>query len=155
MFAESVQTALDKHRFRLLAYVFMPEHVHLLVWPEQATAKVSPLLKAIKQPFSNRIRKWLEEKSSPLLAQLTVREWPGKSSFRFWLEGGGYDRNITEQKTTLAAIDYIHLNPVRRGLVKRPEDWKWSSYRFYQSDGAIQFPELPRVTPLPAVFWDP
>ena len=36
-------------------------------------------------------------------------------------------RDIIEPKTLLAMIEYIHANPVRRGLVKHAEDWKWSS----------------------------
>jgi putative transposase len=46
---------------------------------------------------------------------------------RFWQPGGGYDRNITSIETLHAMIDYIHANPVRRGLVTRAEDWQWSS----------------------------
>jgi putative transposase len=45
----------------------------------------------------------------------------------FWQSGGGYDRNIDSGRTLLEMIDYIHLNPVRRGFVARAEDWKWSS----------------------------
>jgi putative transposase len=40
-------------------------------------------------------------------------------------------REVEELKTLQAMIDYIHLNPVRRGLVERSEDWEWSSARFY------------------------
>jgi putative transposase len=50
---------------------------------------------------------------------------------RFWQPGGGYDRNITSTEALRAMIDYIHANPVRRGLVARPEDWEWSSARWY------------------------
>jgi REP-associated tyrosine transposase len=48
----------------------------------------------------------------------------------FW-QARGYDRNIRNAKEFDVKIDYIHNNPVKRGLVKRPEDWKWSSYRHY------------------------
>ena len=49
----------------------------------------------------------------------------------FWQPGGGYDRNITSTEALRAMIDYIHANPVRRGLVARVEDWEWSSARWY------------------------
>ena len=55
MLSESIDRAIERHGFRLAAFVYMPEHVHLLVWPDSPRAKVSGLLKAIKQPFSNRI----------------------------------------------------------------------------------------------------
>ncbi|MEK6261121.1 MAG: hypothetical protein AABP62_21185 [Planctomycetota bacterium] len=44
---------------------------------------------------------------------------------------GGCDRNAFEIATVHAMIDYIHANPVRRGLVERPTDWEWSSARWY------------------------
>jgi putative transposase len=63
-----------------------------------------------------------------------VRERPGKTCFRFWQEGPGYDRNLKRAATIQAAIDYIHLNPVRRGLATRAIDWKWSSASWYLLD---------------------
>jgi hypothetical protein len=44
---------------------------------------------------------------------------------------GGYDRNITDPDTARQVIDYIHHNPVRRGLALTPEEWTWSSARWY------------------------
>ena len=46
--------------------------------------------------------------------------------YRFWQAGPGHDRNLYEPESIHEAIEYIHLNPVRRGLVTRPEDWIWS-----------------------------
>ena len=53
----------------------------------------------------------------------------------FWQSGGGYDRNITEPKTLMQVIEYIHLNPVRRGLVERADQWKWSSAAWFLGTG--------------------
>jgi putative transposase len=61
---------------------------------------------------------------------VTVREGP-RLRQRFWQRGGGYDRNITSTEALPAVIEYIHANPVRRGLVARAEDWEWSSARWY------------------------
>jgi putative transposase len=99
----------------------------------------------IKRPFSGRVKKLLVAEHNPLLSQLTVMERPGKEAFRFWQEGPGYDRNLSSQKSVLAAIDYFHLNPVRRGLAARAVDWKWSSARWYASDGKEQDPDLPTI----------
>ena len=58
--------------------------------------------------------------------------WPdGRAEHRFWQQGGGYDRNMFERETIGASVDYLHNNPVRRGLVVQPTDWPWSSARFY------------------------
>jgi hypothetical protein len=49
----------------------------------------------------------------------------------FWLPGGGFDTNIVDAKAVHAEIDYMHGNPVRRGLCERPTDWRYSSARFW------------------------
>jgi putative transposase len=153
MLSTSIEQALAKHHFGLTAFVFMPEHVHLIVQPLGDFASISDLLKAIKQPFSSRIKDLLKDSASPLMKKLTVHQRPSVTTFRFWQEGSGYDRNLTEVSTTLAAIDYVHLNPVRRGLVKQAIDWKWSSARVYTGD-AESNPHLPPLTRLPAEWLD-
>ena len=46
----------------------------------------------------------------------------------------GYDFNVERHKTLLEKIDYCHKNPVTRELVGHPQDWPWSSFRFYELD---------------------
>ena len=110
------------------------------------------LLYAIKRPFSFRIKKLMEKDKDPLLPKLTIRERPGKMTFRFWQEGPGYDRNIRTVRGSMNVIDYFHLNPVRRGLVTYARDWKWSSARWYESDGEEIDPQLPIIHGLPWEF---
>jgi len=153
MLAESLDRALLGYRFRLVAFVFMPEHVHLLVYPEGPEPRLDLLLKAIKRPFSTRIKRMLAEARSPLLERLTVRERPGVTAFRFWQEGGGYDRDLRTEAAVVAAIDYIHLNPVRRGLCDRTTRWKWSSAGFFHGPDDFADPDLPEVSGLPAEFF--
>ena len=94
MLSEAVSRASDRHNFDLLAFVWMPKHVHLLVLPRTTESSISALLNAIKRPFSYRIKQLLIKEDSPLLQKLTVRQRPGVMTFRFWQEGGGYDRNL-------------------------------------------------------------
>lgn len=154
MLSTSIERAIERHRFRLIAYVYMPEHVHLLVFPMSGGCRIDGLLKAIKQPFSNRIRRLLETNDSRLLERLTVQERPGKRAFRFWQEGPGYDRNLTGNNTVKRSIDYIHANPLRRGLVTEAIAWRWSSCRYYATDGEHSDPALPRIDGMPPEFWD-
>ena len=56
----------------------------------------------------------------------------GRNAYRFWQPGRGYDRNIWTAEELHEKIDYIHANPVRRGLVERPGDWAWSSWRAWE-----------------------
>ncbi len=94
MLAKSVDAATYRHGFDLAGFVFMPDHVHLLVAPRIKGIAVARLLYAIKRPLSYRIKMDLIARNDPLLIALTVKERPGKSSFRFWQEGPGYDRNL-------------------------------------------------------------
>jgi len=154
MLAESVDRAMVGHRYRLTAFVFMPEHVHLMVYPLPEADAIDALLKAIKRPFSYRIKQLLIQSKSPLLERLTIRQRPDVMTFRYWQEGPGYDRNLTKRSTILDAIDYLHHNPVRRRLVQQAVHWKWSSARFYLSDPPQQYVGLPTIHSLPAEFLD-
>jgi putative transposase len=153
MLAEGVDRAVRGHDFRLVAFVFMPEHVHLLAYPTVPEPRLDLLLKAIKRPFSFRVKESLAVARSPLLGKLTVRERPGVERFRFWQEGGGYDRNLRTESAILASIDYIHLNPVRRGLCERAVGWKWSSARHYLTPDDATDADLPGVSGLPPEFF--
>jgi putative transposase len=148
MLSDSVDRATQRHGYSLMAFVYMPEHVHLLVFPRDAASRIDELLRAIKRPFSYRVKQMLLETGSPLLRQLTVRQRPNVEVFRFWQEGPGYDRNLVSVKTALGATAYIHLNPVRRGLVACELDWRWSSARLYNEPWIEPDPALPSVTPL-------
>ena len=149
--ATSLESACVDEGFDLVAFVFMPEHVHLLVAPQAHTSKVSRLLARTKQPTSRQIKELLIQGGSSLVEQLTVRERPDKYCFRFWQEGPGFDRNIFFAAAIEASISYIHENPVKRGLCKRADDWKWSSARFH-TDGRLDT-DLPKlVRPDPAWF---
>jgi len=62
---------------------------------------------------------------------IRVERSNGRVEHRFWQQGGGYDRIITHLHTAWKAVDYIHNNPVRRGLAANSTDWVWSSARWY------------------------
>jgi REP-associated tyrosine transposase len=148
LFGEAVVASSRRHQFDVIAFVFMPEHVHLLVYSELREYSVSSWLSAIKRPFSFRVKQLIAETNAALLESLTVRERPGKMAFRFWTEGPGYDRNVRDRKTRAEMVRYIHDNPVRRGLCKRVTDWHWSSARQYYEPDWQPPPYLPRVPPI-------
>ena len=152
--ARSLDAALVQWRVQLVAFVFMPEHVHLLVNPLQAEPNLPMLLSDTKRPYSGEIRQLLEASGAPLLKRLMIQERPGKTVFRYWQEGPGFDRNLNTVKAILASINYIHNNPVQRKLCKRAIDWKWSSARKFLSPEAPVDTDLPHIHGLPAEFWN-
>lgn len=129
-FVEALLKARQRFSVDLWAYVIMPEHVHLLLYPRDRNLEVGRVVGAIKEAVARNAIRYLEEHAPQWLSRITVREGK-KWRRRFWQPGGGYDRNVTEAATLRKMIDYIHSNPVRRGLVKRPEDWHWSSAGWY------------------------
>jgi putative transposase len=152
MLSRCVDQAMQHHGYRLTAFAFMPEHVHLVTFPLREASGIDALLRAIKRPFSYRVKQLLARGRSPLLDRLMIRQRPGITTFRYWQEGPGYDRNLVSATATATAIDYVLQNPVRRGLADVAVAWKWSSARYYHVDPPQQDPDLPIIEPLP-VEW--
>jgi putative transposase len=104
---EDVRRWYDLYVF---GYVIMPDHVHLLV----------------SEPREGDLRTAIQ-----MLKQLVARRSKsGKKETRFW-QARYYDFNVTTRRKWVEKLRYIHRNPVTRGLVSAPEEWKWSSYRHW------------------------
>jgi putative transposase len=143
---DAFRLARQTHELDIWAYVIMPEHVHILLWPRRAEYDVAAILKTIKQSVSRRAMRYLRSEAPHWLDCLAVPRGSGRVEHRFWQAGGGYDRNIVEAATIALCIKYIHNNPVMRGLVACATDWIWSSARWY--DGFLDVPLA--MDPLPA-----
>jgi putative transposase len=107
----------EKFPVKIQAYVIMPEHVHMMLWAKDA-ANISAFLRRI-------------------LGQVSKQIAPGQKGF--WKERPRvfpvYSRDIIEEK-----INYIHRNPVIRGLVKEPDVWKHSSFcQLVEQSEAVPF----------------
>ncbi len=131
--AQAIDSARTRLDFHLWAYVFMPEHVHLIVWPGRPECRVSAILSAIKEPVGRQGVPYVSEHAPQWLARMT-RKRGQRVEACSGNRGGGYDRNIWEPKTLMAMIDYLHANPVRRGLVERASDWRWSSASWFHEE---------------------
>jgi putative transposase len=103
-----------RRRFGMLVYgyVVMPEHVHLLT-SEPDLGLLADALHYLKLSSAKR-----------LICMGSV------SAGAFW-QKRYYDRNVRDEREFTEKLRYIHRNPVRRGLVLGPADWKWSSFRHY------------------------
>ncbi len=141
-FVEQIEKARSKTEFRLIAWVIMPEHVHLLIWPEVSEFPASKVSWWLKRDFARLVIGRWRELDAGILGKIQATD--GKH--RFWQRGGGYDRNIVAGSELEEKIRYIHENPVRRELVERAEDWKWSSARWYggERDGELMIDEMQR-----------
>ena len=113
---EAIDRPREKHLFHVWAYVIMPEHVHLLVWPTQAVYDVSDFLSSVKQSVAKKAIPYIRRTAPAFLSRMKDVQPNGKEHYRFWQRGGGYDRNEVEPAIIYRKIAYIHNNPVRRGL---------------------------------------
>ncbi len=134
---QAIERARSIHGFGLLAYCIMPNHIHLLIFPR---GTLPPILTSIKQPVANRAIHWVKTNAPTFLPAMSHKKPDGRIVHRFWQRGGGYDRNLWTPRHIWKAIDYIHMNPVEAGLCEKPEDWQWSSARYFtrQRTGPIR-----------------
>ena len=135
-FAKRLELIHARRGFKLCAWVVMPEHVHLIIVPNLDEVSTPQILSAIKRPFAEFVlRRWKQLKA-PILKKICV----ASNRYRFWQAGGGYDRNIRDEDEMLRKVEYVHVNPVNRGLVDKPVDWRWSSARWFAGirDGAVE-----------------
>ena len=103
-----IEETRNRYRFHVFGYVIMPEHVHLLL-SEPELKPLNVALAVIKREVSS-----------------ILSEKP------FWLPRY-YDFNVFTDAKRIEKLRYIHRNPVARGLVQRPEEYPWSSFRAYAS----------------------
>jgi putative transposase len=123
-----------RHRFslRVYGYVVMPEHVHLLV-SEPDRELLADAMHYLKLSFAKRLPG--EVRARPRLASTErTRTWGTpcclSTGNSFW-QKRYHDRNVRDEREFTVKLRYLHRNPVKRGLVNEPQDWKWSSFRHY------------------------
>jgi len=102
----SIRKGEELEQYELVAYVAMPNHVHLLIWPKIAPDR---LLKSLKGSTAREANRLLGRTGEPF--------WQ-KESYDHWV------RNPSEFEKIRA---YIENNPVKAGLVQNPGEYPWSS----------------------------
>ena len=106
-------------------YVVMPEHFHLLI-AEPEVGSPSTVMQVLKQRTAHAMSP-KRKRCDPRQRDLFANE-PGRRVF--W-QARFYDFNVWTDRKRVEKLIYMHRNPVKRGLRETPEQWRWSSYRFY------------------------
>ena len=114
---EEIARARDKHNFKLIGYVLMPEHVHLVLLPPDGMS-LGLVIREIKSRSAKRYF---------AVSQIA----PATSKRVFW-QRRCYDHNCRSIDSVREKVRYCHQNPVKRGLVDEAKDWEWSSYNWYR-----------------------
>jgi putative transposase len=124
-FLSILEQVRQRYRFVVVGYVIMPEHIHLLLTePEVGTP--STVMQVLKQRSANALLP-KQKRRNPRQRNLFGDEAQRRA---FW-QARFYDFNVWTTKKRVEKLRYMHRNPVKRGLVETPEQWRWSSYRFY------------------------
>jgi putative transposase len=122
IFLDSLELTRKRYNFDVLGYVVMPEHPSAVGEPLDYEVPLSKALQSLKLSVSKRL-----------------------APRPFW-QVRYYDFNVFTHDKRVEKLKYMHRNPVTRGLVERPEDWSWSSFRHYLLDepGAVGISRLRR-----------
>ncbi|MCX6559797.1 MAG: transposase [Candidatus Aminicenantes bacterium] len=125
-FVRKMNETFEKYSFILNAFCLMPNHYHLFL--QTPLANLSEGLHHLNSAYSN----WLKSKH-----KLVGHVFQGR--FKSIL--------VDEETYAVNLSIYIHLNPCRWGLAKKPEDYAWSSCRDYLGMRGLQTPALqaPRI----------
>jgi putative transposase len=126
LFEEALERIRRRNDFQVIGYVVMPEHVHLLV-REPGRGSLATAIQAVKLSVVRRME-----------------------THPFWL-ARYYDFNLFTESKRTEKLDYMHFNPVKRGLVEKMEQWPWSSYRSYCTGETARV----QVELAWAMRWDP
>ena len=106
LFEDALERVRERYRFVVAGYVVMPEHVHLLIG-EPVKGVVSGVIHALQLSVAMR-----------------------RAERPFW-QARSYDFLVHNEEKRVEKLRDMHRNPVERGLVAKPEEWAWSSFRHY------------------------
>jgi putative transposase len=109
--AQVIRERREEHGFLLGAWVFLPDHWHAIFYPAHPLT-ISRVMESIKDAATKRINRSRREVGRLLQPRF-------------------FDRALRTVREYIERVEYIYLNPVRAGLVSRPEDWPWSSVHDY------------------------
>jgi REP element-mobilizing transposase RayT len=126
---KAIDEARTSGKFLLFAYVIMLDHMHLLTNCPDSSADVLRFLKGI---MSRRVIDHLKEKGyRSSLEKLRHEQWKREHNYSLWQQ----EKNVFSvfsEAMFMQKVNYIHMNPVRAGLVERAIDYRWSSARIWQ-----------------------
>lgn len=104
--------------YYLCAYVLMPDHWHALIWPAEGST-IAQVMQSMKQRAARSLNRH---------RRATGPVWQPA----YW------DRFVRHATEYSERIRYIHENPVCKGLVAAPGDWRWSSFNHFSLDSAAR-----------------
>jgi putative transposase len=119
-----LEQARKRYVFVVVGYAVMPEHTHLLI-SEPQEKNPATVMQALKLGFAQRDLAEERRRGNPSQTGLVENVAQHVWQKRF------YDFNVWTARKRAEKLRHMHRNPVQRGLVESPEQWRWSSFRAY------------------------
>ncbi len=122
------KTVQQKHPFETIAVCLLPDHIHTIWKLPESDTNYSMRWNEIKRNFTHEYRLNFDNQEDRNESRVKRREqtvWQR----RFW------EHTFYDQDDLNAHIDYVHINPLKHGLVKQAADWPWSSFHRYVKMG--------------------
>lgn len=132
LFLNALAETREKCKFKLIGYVVMPDHSHLILNP--LNSDISAVMRRSKSTSARLILDWLRESNHVASLRKLALSVPQAQSHThsLWLKDFS-SIDLWSPRFVRQKLNYIHLNPVRAGLCEHPAERKWSSYRAYLS----------------------
>ena len=127
VFVRILDEVREQYGFAVVGYVIMSAHVHLLI-SEPRKGTPSTVMQVLKQRVSRELRR-RKRRTLPGQLQLPFSRITAALP-QFW-QRRFHDFNVWSARKRTQKLEYMHRNPVTRGLVARPTDWPWSSAAAY------------------------
>ena len=124
-FVRILDEVRTRYAFRLIRYVVMPKHVHLLI-SESRMGYPSVAIQVLKQRVSLALLREHRNATEDTQAHFWQRRF--------------YDFNVYSGEKISEKLNYMHLNPIKRKLVPHLKDWPWSSWSHYANCGPVLIP---------------
>jgi len=140
---ESLRFCREHKGLRVHAYIIMPTHLHLIV---SAEGDLSAILRDFKKHTSKKIVEHFAEIKNPPFINVfgyCGRDNRPPTEHKVW-QDGSHPEMIKTQGFLQQKVDYIHVNPQRKGLVVDPLAWTYSSLRVFEGcgDGPLEVDRL-------------
>lgn len=123
-----------QHHCKLLGYVIMPDHIHLILWPQNGT-DIANFMRDFKRFTSGRIARQalLENRTEWIEAFEKAGQDTSRAESKVW-QDCFWEEVVFTYEFLCQKLNYIHMNPVRAKLVDESQKYPYSSYRNYELD---------------------
>lgn len=128
---DSLKYCIDEKGLRINAYVIMPNHLHMIVFDEKFdNERLGQTLVDFRKFTGRKLASFIDNKLPESFAAMIRSKALTDRERQVW-QPGWHAEGLLSEKFWNQKMNYIHENPVRKGLVRLPEQWRYSSAGYW------------------------